>query len=129
MRDYYTLGSTPCNEDCVQVESGADYMPAMRQECRRFVEGLRRYFAGRLIGSMTFGVKRESHDFGSYLEAAIYFDGDSDEETNRACSIENDTPSTWEELETGTAPGYQGDEILPETDDVEPVSILKPYIR
>lgn len=34
MRDYISIGSTPVYEDCVQVQEGVDYLPAMRKECQ-----------------------------------------------------------------------------------------------
>ena len=41
MRDYIDIGSSPCDEECVQVSKTEDYLPAMRAECRRFLEAIR----------------------------------------------------------------------------------------
>ena len=44
MRDFMTLGPVPYEEDCVQVNSNEDYLPAMNKEVRRFVEFLNNRF-------------------------------------------------------------------------------------
>jgi len=44
MREYVTLASAPIHEDCVQVNSKSDYIPAMRAECERFKDLLEQVF-------------------------------------------------------------------------------------
>ena len=40
MKEWLTLGPVPYEEDCVQVNSNEDYLPAMVKEVRKFVEFL-----------------------------------------------------------------------------------------
>ena len=41
---YIELGTTPCDESCVQVSKTEDYFSAMKAECKRFVELLQKCF-------------------------------------------------------------------------------------
>jgi hypothetical protein len=64
-----TIGSTPANEDCVQV--GKDnYIPAMRKECRWYAALLR--LAHPAPDGCELRVTSFPHDFGSYLEVVAY---------------------------------------------------------
>ena len=96
MRDYMELGSAPCNEDCVSVTRDGDYLPAMRQECLRFIDLIRKKLGPEPEGARL-TVQSNPHDFGTYLEVVCYYD-DQDEEARRyAYRCESDAPKTWDD--------------------------------
>ena len=94
MREWLTLGPVPYEEDCVQVNSNEDYLPAMNAEVKRFVNFLTERFLD-IPENAYFGVKREYHDFGTYLEAAVYWDDEDEDATNFAYFVETNIPATW----------------------------------
>mgnify|MGYP001304079366 CR=1 FL=1 len=77
MIDYIEIGPTPAAEDCIGVSSTADYLPAMRAECKRFRVALERYFEPVVPFGSWFGVKSNPHDFGTYCEVVVYYDDDT----------------------------------------------------
>lgn len=90
--NYFELETTPINEECVQVKSGEDYMPAMREQAQRFKALLMKRFIN-LPAGMDFIIKRFEHDFGGYLEVCIrYFD---DENESVAVFIQDNLPEKW----------------------------------
>ena len=98
MREYLTLGPVPVEEDCVQVNSTGDYLPAMSKEVKRFVEFLDNRFINQPEGAY-FGVKNEYHDFGQYKEAAVFYDTNYAEAEEFAFFVECNLPMTWDETE------------------------------
>lgn len=101
MIDYVFIGATPCEEECAQVGE-EDYGPRSRKECRVYVEQIRRHFAakGVQIPDGMLVIKRESHDFGSYLEVACRVDGsaeDAEAQYDLAYRIEAEGPTTWDD--------------------------------
>ena len=94
MREWLTLGPVPYEEDCVQVNSNEDYLPAMVKEVRKFVQLLDNRFLN-IPENAYFGVKSENHDFGPYKEAAIYYDTDDAESEQFAFFVETNLPATW----------------------------------
>ena len=97
MRDYFELGSTPCDEDCVQVSRTADYMPAMRQELKRYEAHLDKILPVPEDIHAWYSIKWNSHDFGSYGEVAINFDDEDNQAIEFACFVEEHTPTTWDD--------------------------------
>ena len=95
MRDYFYLGSSPCEEPCVQVTSDGGYIGAMRAECRRFIDLIRRVLGPEPEGARL-TIKREEHDFGSYFEVVCHFDTDLPESVEYACRCESDAPTRWD---------------------------------
>ncbi len=94
MREWLTLGPVPYEEDCVQVNSDGEYLTAMSQEVRKFVQFLDDRFLN-IPENAYFGVKRESHDFGTYMEAAIFWDTEDPESEQFAFFVESHIPATW----------------------------------
>lgn len=94
-RDYVTVGSTPAEEDCAQVGSPG-YDLVARDECRRFVELLRKTFGPEPEGARL-AVKAFSHDFGTYHEVVCYYDPTMEESVAYAFRCEGEAPTRWEE--------------------------------
>ena len=98
MREYMTLGTVPFEEDCVQVNSNEDYLPEMNKEVRRFVEFLNNRFINKPENAY-FAVKSESHDFGTYKEAAVFYDTNDSDSEEFAFFVECRLPATWDDVE------------------------------
>ena len=96
MRDNISIGSAPYGEECVQVNSSGDYHEAMRVECRRFLEVIRKKLGPEPEGAHL-GIKGNPHDFGTYYEVVCYFDPEDEEATKYAYRCESDAPSTWDD--------------------------------
>ena len=94
MRDFVTLGQTPCDEPCACVGE-EDYYDRARAECRRFITLLRETFGSEPYGAQL-TVKSSPHDFGDYLEVICHFDTDIPESRDYAYRCEDDAPVTWE---------------------------------
>jgi len=88
MRDYLTIGTVPCNEDCTANEPTGQYATAQRREARLFADQVRRYYPEPDDGYMT--VKSFPHDFGSYYEVCAVFDDEDEAACNWAYTVEAD---------------------------------------
>jgi hypothetical protein len=88
---YLEFDCSPTNEAGVQVSKTDDYLPAMREEAKRMIDLLEKKFPD---APGYFCIKRQSHDFGTYLEIRYVFDEEEDgwDYTNH---IENNWPKTW----------------------------------
>ena len=95
MRDFMTLGPVPYEEECIQVSPEVDYTE-MRNEVSKFVAMLERRFTN-IPENAYFGIKRESHDFGTYFEAAVYWDTNDTDSQTFAFFVENNLPATWKD--------------------------------
>jgi len=95
MRDYLTLGPTPCGEDCQQVGPTFDCEKS-NKELKAFKHQLERYFKNIPDGSK-FGIKTFPHDFGPYSEVVVYFDCENDESSDFAFHVESNIPEFWDE--------------------------------
>lgn len=88
--EWMLLGPCPFEEDCASME---DYS-AMTQEVRRYCQMLNSIFINR-PDNCEFRVKSEHHDFGTYKEAAIYYEMDNEEALNFALFVERNLPARW----------------------------------
>jgi hypothetical protein len=95
MRDFMTLGPVPFEEECIQVSPEVDYTE-MRNEVVKFVNLLKERFVN-IPENAYFGIKRESHDFGTYFEAAVYWDTEDADSQAFAYFVESHLPATWTE--------------------------------
>jgi hypothetical protein len=95
MRDYISIGSTPCEEPCAQVGQ-PDYRKKALAECHRFIELLRKTFGPEPEGA-ELRVKAFPHDFGTYYEVVCYFTPDLRASVEYALRCESEMPATWEE--------------------------------
>jgi hypothetical protein len=94
MRDYFTLGSTPYEEDCAQVGTEGYYERA-KAECKRYIELLRKIFGNEPDGARL-AIKSFPHDFGTYYEVVCWFDTGLKESVEYAEKCEDEGPGTWE---------------------------------
>ena len=94
MTDYIYIGCSPHDEDCVQVRTGENYFPAMKAELIRFKQLMQKVHPE--VGSGCYAVRREAHDFGSYLQLIAVYDDEDEEATRWALAAEDAIPDTWE---------------------------------
>lgn len=93
--DYINLGSTPCDEECVQVETGKDYLPTMTEECRRYKKLLENLYPIPEEVNAHYTIKSFPHDFGTYKEVAIVFDSEDEAAAAFAYEVEDRLPANW----------------------------------
>ena len=96
MRDDISIGSAPCEESCVQVNPVGDYHEAMRAECRRFLDLIRKKLGPEPEGARL-AVKSNPHDFGTYYEVVCYFEDGDEEAREYALLCEGEAPTTWKD--------------------------------
>jgi hypothetical protein len=94
MRDYLTLGSSPCDEDCAQVGQ-PDYEARAQEECRRFILLIRQKLGPEPEGAWL-STKSFPHDFGTYYEVVCLFDANDEAAAHYAYRCESELPATWE---------------------------------
>jgi len=94
-KDYVSIGSSPCDEQCTQVEPTGAYVGPMREECKRFLELVRKVMGKEPDGAYL-SVKGFPHDFGTYYEVVCYFDDEDEEARKYAYRCESEAPSRWE---------------------------------
>jgi hypothetical protein len=95
MNDTYWLGAAPANEDCIQVGS-PDYARDAKAECRAYIEAIRKVCGHEPEGARL-TIKSQPHDYGSYYEVAIVFDGNNREAAEYASRVDEKAPTTWEQ--------------------------------
>lgn len=95
MSTYVNIGSTPADEECVQVGS-PDYSHRSRKECTAYIHQLRRQFGPEPDGALL-TTKSFAHDFGTYREVVCYYDENIAESVEYAFKVENGSPARWDE--------------------------------
>lgn len=95
MRDYLSIGSTPCDEPCAQVGS-ENYSTEMRRESAAFIAQLRRQLGPEPEGA-SLRVKSFPHDYGSYHEVVCYFDDQLPASVEYAFKCEAEAPANWDD--------------------------------
>jgi len=113
MRDFINLSGTPAGEECVQVSDKVEYMPAMRAECNRYLDMLRKRFPN--CDRVELKIHSNPHDFGSYLDIRVIYDDNDDIAQQQAYFIENNEPEKWKDAEVLTFVAEETDE---ENDDM-----------
>ena len=94
MRDSLNLSPTPVGEDCAQL-GDANYSIRARQECRAFIQQLKREFGEPPAGA-TFKITQNPHDFGTYLDVDIQFNDEDDAASEYAYKVEANLPEFWD---------------------------------
>lgn len=93
MKDYIEIGSSPVEEDCLQV--GHATSQEMKEECKRFLDLIRKV-VGPEVGTARLAIKSNPHDFGTYYEVVCYYDDEDEVGMDYAFKCESETPLTWE---------------------------------
>ena len=97
MMEVVELGSAPYDEKCVQV-SDDDYMPAMRDECKKYKMVLSRIFPQANAFGCFWIIKSNPHEFGSYLEVALRC-MENEKSEAYAWWVQDNLPATWNDVE------------------------------
>lgn len=100
MKDSLELGTTPYNEECVQVNPLGDYHESMLMECKRYKALLEETFPATVFPDVYFKIKWFAHDFGSYAEVCVIFNDDDEESMNQAYYIEDHLPGNWNDSDS-----------------------------
>lgn len=95
--DFLFIGSSPPDEDCVQIVSGADNYSAQRLECLAYIKALRKKLGPEPDGALL-KLKRQSHDFGDYVEVVCHFNTENEAAVTYALACEGNGPQTWAEV-------------------------------
>ncbi len=74
-----------------------DYPEASRRECRAFVNQLRRHFGEEPEGAQL-KIRRQAHDFGSYLEVVVEYDTEMPASIEYAFEVDTKTPGEWDDI-------------------------------
>lgn len=91
--EIYWLGSAPAEESCVQV-GDPDYARDAKNECRQYMAAIR-IVCGEPPEGAKLVVRSQPHDFGSYFEVAVVFDGTNREAVAYAAKVDEQAPTTW----------------------------------
>lgn len=94
MKNYFCIGSSPLDEDCVQV-GALDYRRKAIAECARFIQLIRNTLGTEPEGA-ELRIKAFDHDLGMYHEVVCWFDTNILESVEYAKACEGETPATWE---------------------------------
>lgn len=90
------LGPTPCGERCAQV--GEDNCRAhARAEGAAFIAQLTRMFPEQVATGITFRIKWNAHDFGSYADVVVEYEPENEAQVSAAFHIESNTPAEWDD--------------------------------
>jgi hypothetical protein len=95
MLDWIDVGSSPTEESCAQVGT-QDYHACARRECRAYINQLRRVVGQEPAGT-ELRIRSHSHDFGSYLSVACYYDPAVAGAIDYALRCEGQGPTEWDE--------------------------------
>jgi len=93
MRDFITLGQTPCSERCANVGE-PNYRERARAECQKYIQLLRQHFGPEPLGAH-FAIKWFDHDFGPYYEVVCFYDSINELAREYALRCEDHAPMTW----------------------------------
>jgi poly(A) polymerase Pap1 len=113
MRDYFTLGSTPCGEDCAQVGTENYYEKTM-EECEKYKELLQNIFPQARDFGTRFQLMSFPHDFGIYHEIVIVFNDCNETAIDFAAFVESNLPENWTDADVKT---YEPEPQEEEDDD------------
>lgn len=96
MRDVFELGTTtPHDEPCVQV-GAPNFETLSRIEARVFINQMHR-IVGEGPGSAHLKVIQCPHDFGTYVDVAVSYNDESEDEEEWMLKCEANMPFEWDE--------------------------------
>ena len=97
LNSMYIADTSPYAEDCVYLGED-DYLPRAKKEANRFLAQIRKHY-GNEPGSSYLDIKKNPHDFGTYLSIEFYYEADNEEEVDYGFDIEGDVKNvleTWD---------------------------------
>ena len=92
-QDIYWLGPAPAEEDCVQV-GDPDYARNAKGECKAYIDAIRKVCGHEPAGARL-TIKSQAHDYGSYYEVAVVFDGSDEAAAAYAARCDEHAPTRW----------------------------------
>lgn len=101
MQDYFELGSSPSDEECVQVsDENKNYISEMELELEKYKTMLENIFPQYKELGCRFEIKWTWWDFAhQYGEVVIFHNPEIDEQEDFAYFVEENLPNTWDDLE------------------------------
>ncbi len=94
-RDVIYLGPAPANESCAQI-GDSNYPEASKAECLAYIRAIKRVCGDPPEGAIL-RVKSEAHDYGTYREVTVEFDGNDPVAAAYAHRCDAHAPTTWAE--------------------------------
>ena len=88
------LGPAPAEESCAQI-GDSNYPEASKAECRAYITAIKRV-CGEPPEGAVLRVKSEQHDYGTYRECVVEYDGDNQAAAEFADKCDRHAPTTWE---------------------------------
>jgi len=93
----YIADTSPYGEDCVCIGED-DYIRRAKEEGNRFIAQIRKHY-GKEPGNSYLDLKKNPHDFGTYISIEFYFDTENSEEVDYSLNVEGDVMNvleTWD---------------------------------
>jgi hypothetical protein len=95
MKHFIEIGSSPIDENCVQIELCRCYINALLIEVDIFKKQLERLFPITNPNN-SFAVKTFQYNFDFYSVVVCYYDDSDKESVDFAFNIEANTPEKWD---------------------------------
>lgn len=93
--DFDLLSTTPPDEPCAQTDD-ANYHATATAEGIRYMKLLRESLGAEPVGSKM-SLRRNPHDYGSYITVVYFFDDDNEEHWKYMHRLEEEGPQHWEQ--------------------------------
>ncbi len=93
IKDIIYLGASPSEEPCVQLGTPG-YLHVAFDECTRYIRLIRNTLGIEPEGARLF-IKRNAHDFGTYLEVCCEYEVQNEPAERYAWACEDKAPKTW----------------------------------
>lgn len=97
-RSTLEFGPVPADESCQQVGTENYSSRLAREECGAYVRQLARMFPQVEATGAYFKITSNNHEAGVYLEVAVAYNSDSDEQIAAAFFVDDNCPLNWDEI-------------------------------
>lgn len=102
MEEYWNSdGTSPSDEEGVNISQDVEYLPAMKAEAKRFRDAILNFHPIPEGCRAELLIRKNPHDLGSYLDLVAFADPEDPEAVKWATELDN-LPMTWKELEENT---------------------------
>ncbi len=96
---YISLGSSPYEEDCAQI-GRQGYETRALAECNAYLHQMERIAraAGFTLPNekVELVIQPNAHDFGTYYEVNVRYDGDDEEVSRLVIFLDSNNPTSWD---------------------------------